>query len=263
MSKKFVAFGDSFINIFLSLSNKNFKIYKYKGAPIKGLVNKNDNYKHIKKILNFNKYDYGFFAFGQVDFFFYYYKKKYIDKKINILNIMYNYAEDYVKLISSFKNIKNKIILGILPSHIKNKNYKQFLINYGIFTEDNINLMSDDDFDYLIRNSRIIHFNNLLLKYCKKYGVKFCNIYNSLIDSNGNVNSIILLKHNELNVHFNYEILLFVYLKKCLSFLLEYYDLDKIYDIAENKFNEYMKPKKLDNSLNFDRINIQKFINKI
>ena len=42
-NKKFIAFGDSFINTFSTLSTitkNNFKIIKYKGATFKGIVNK-------------------------------------------------------------------------------------------------------------------------------------------------------------------------------------------------------------------------------
>ena len=271
MEIKFIAYGDSFINIFSTLTDKKvkidnikFKICKYKGAPIKGLLNKNENYNRILNTLTFNNYDYGFFGFGQVDFFFYYYKKKYIDNDKDILIKMYNGAEEYVKLIASLKNIKNKIILGILPSHIKNGNYKQFLINYGIFNESNINLITDNnEINYIVRNSRIIHYNNLLSKYCKIYKIKFCNVYDYLIDTNGNVNKIILLTHNQLNIHVNYEVLLFVYLKTCLKFLLNYYDINIIYKIAEYNYNKYMRSKNLDKEHHFDKVNVIKFINLI
>ena len=38
---------------------------------------------------------------------------------------MYDNAEEYVINISNLKNIKHKIILGVLPSHIKNERYRQ------------------------------------------------------------------------------------------------------------------------------------------
>lgn len=260
---KFIAFGDSFIKMFSTLAGKSFKICKYKGAPIKGIVNRNENYKNILERLK-TPYDYGFFGFGQVDFFFYYYKKKYIDGDNQILDKMYEYAETYVKLISELKNIKNKIIFGVLPSHIANHNYKKFLMIYGVFTEENINLLADEyDYDYTIRNLRIIHFNELLEKYCKIYGVIFCNVYNNLVDANGNMYEILLLKHNTLNVHINYEMLLFVYLKKCLNFLLKYYGLEKIYTSAERNYNKYIGSKNLGPNYNFDMKGAIEYINKI
>ena len=203
-NKNFIAFGDSFINIFLPLKNKNFKIYKYKGSPIKGLINKNEVYTDILNKLKSSqiKYDYGFFAFGQVDFFFYYYKKLYLDNKKDILNEIYENSINYVKLINELPNIKEKYILGILPSHITNENYKNFLIYYNIFNTENINLINDDlEIDYAIRNARIIQYNKLLEIHCKTYAIKFCNIFNYLFDNNGLVSSLLLLEHNLLNVH--------------------------------------------------------------
>ncbi len=260
VNKNCIAYGDSFINTFSTLPN--FKICKYKAAPMKGIINKNENYIHILNTLK-NKYDYGIFGFGQVDFFFSYYYYKFLKNDKETLQKMYNYAEEYVKIISGLDNIKTKIILGVLPSHIKNEKYRQFLINYGTFTEENINLVSEEDIDYLIRNSRIIHFNNLLSKYCKIYNIVFCNIYNSLIDSNGGIVKIILLKHNDLNVHVIYEILLLIYLKKCLKFLLKYYNIDKLYSIMEDRYNEYMAPKNLGSEYAFNKNEILKFINSI
>ena len=262
---KFIAFGDSFINTFSTFSSisNNFKVCKFKAATMKGIINKNENYKKIINNLDKNYYDYGFFGFGQVDFFFSYYFKKYLDNENKILEKMYNYAEEYVKLISNLKNIKNKIILGILPNHIKNENYRRFLIGYGIFTEENINIVSDEDIDYISRNSIIIQFNILLSKYCKKYDIIYCNAYNNLIDKNGYLHSIILLKHNDLNVHINYEILLLVYLKKCLKFLLNYYDINNIYDVMEKRYNEYIRPKNLGPDFDFNKEKIIKFIQSI
>ena len=263
MNTKIIAFGDSFINTFSSLSNQNFKIKKFKGATMKGIINKSENYKEILKILEKTEYDYGIFGLGQVDFFFYYYHKKYIDKDLDILSKIYKNAKVYVSIIANLENIKKKIILGILPSHITNENYRRFLVGYGIFTNENINLITDIDIDYIGRNSRIIHYNKLLRKHCKKNNVYFCNAYKYIINANGYVNEIILLKHNEINIHVNYEILLLVYLTKCLKFLLQYYDINNIIDIAEKNFNEYMKEKKLGPAFDFDRPKILLFLESI
>ena len=263
---QFIAFGDSFINTFSTLSalsKKNFKTVKFKGATFKGIVNKNENYEYILKLLKTNSYDYGFFGFGQVDLFFSYYYNKYLKNDPDTLKKMYENAEEYVKIISNLKNIKNKIILGVLPNHIKNEIYRDFLTGYGTFNHENIHLVEDEDMDYLFRNSIIIHYNNFLSKYCKVYNVQFCNVYNNLIDNNGDVHKIVILKHNYRNIHINYEILLLVYLKKCLNFLLKYYDIEKIYDIMEYRYNEYIGPKNLGPEYNFNKKNIIQFINSI
>ena len=106
---KYIAFGDSFVNIFYALQSKNFVIKKLKGALIQGLVKHNENYQSIINHLDNNHYDYGFFVFGNVDLSFYFYKKKYIDKvsDTEIIDTIFNNAEKYVKLINDLKNIKN------------------------------------------------------------------------------------------------------------------------------------------------------------
>ena len=55
----------SFINMFstfLSLKTHLFKINKYKGATMKGIINKNENYEDIIKKLNNEDFDYAFFG---------------------------------------------------------------------------------------------------------------------------------------------------------------------------------------------------------
>jgi hypothetical protein len=120
---KIIAFGDSFVNIFYALKSNDFEIVKCKGALIQGLVKHNENYENIVKVLSKNKYDYGFFVFGNVDMNFYYFKKRYIDNvpENEIINTILTNAEKYVKLIQSLKNIKNKYIINVFPSTIKVK----------------------------------------------------------------------------------------------------------------------------------------------
>lgn len=104
---KFIAFGDSNINILSPLKNKNFKIYKFKGISMRSLLS-----NHRDKILEKCKkkyYDYGFFMFGVVDINFYYYYKKYHDNQQDILEQIYARTKEYVEFINSLP-IKNKYI---------------------------------------------------------------------------------------------------------------------------------------------------------
>jgi hypothetical protein len=265
----FIAFGDSFIEVFYILRNKNFEMHTYYGTPIKGLINKNDKYNDICEKLSLKKYDYGFFSFGQVDFYYYIYKKKYLDKNLDILDKIYDNCEKYVKLIYDLPNIKYKYISGIYPNHITNKNYKKMLIKYNIFTADNVDLISNEDLEYENRNSWIKQYNLLLEKYCKKYNITFCNIYDFIVDKKGIVYNIVLLRHDPYEIHLNSEILLFVYLKKYLSFLLKYYKLDYIYKKAEKYYNIYLQrvlnKMKIYNDLNYNnyKFNRKKVINFI
>ena len=76
---KIIVFGSSYVNTFITLKSSNFKIMKFKGAMIKGLINKNENYQKMVEELKYNSYDYAIFMFGDPDCNFYYFKKKYVD----------------------------------------------------------------------------------------------------------------------------------------------------------------------------------------
>ena len=218
---KIIAFGDSFVNIFYALKSNDFEIMKYKGALIQGLVKHNENYKKIIKILNKNKYDYAFFVFGNVDMNFYFFKKRYIDNlpEEEVVNIILTNAEKYVKLIQSLKNIKNKYIINVFPSTVADKNFKTILVKYGIIPEDKINNVNNKNIIYSKRNNLLIEFNNLLNKYSKLYNIHFCNIYNFIVDKKNHLHNIFRLQHTNLNIHFNNEYILMIFINTCLSFL--------------------------------------------
>jgi len=218
---KIIAFGDSFVNIFQSLKGNKFKIIKFKGALIQGLVNKNENYYNMKKILKGNNYDYAFFVFGNVDLNFYFYKKKYIDgvSEDIIIDTILNNAEKYVRLINTLSNIKNKYILNVFPSTISDKNFKYVLGKYFILPENKLNNVENENIKYKNRNMYMIKFNNLLEKYCNIYNVNYCNIYNEITNSKKYLDKIFKLNHNPYNIHFNNEYILIVFLHYCLSFL--------------------------------------------
>jgi len=73
--------GDSNVYIFNYFRKFGAKIVKFKGAPIKGLVNKNDNYRALISNIKRFKPDHIFLIFGVVDLNFYYYFKKYKENK--------------------------------------------------------------------------------------------------------------------------------------------------------------------------------------
>jgi hypothetical protein len=218
---KIIAFGDSFVNVFQSLKCDKFKIIKFKGALIQGLINENENYISMIKILNSDKYDYSFFIFGNVDLNFYFYKKKYvdgIDEKI-IMDTIFNNAEKYVKLISLLPNIKNKYILNVFPSTISDFNFKDVLKIYSIVPENKLINLKNNNIKYKNRNTSIIKFNDLLEKYCNIYNVNYCNIYNQITNKKKCLNKIFKLQQNPYNIHFNNEYILIIFLNFCLSFL--------------------------------------------
>lgn len=238
---KFVAFGDSNINILGALKTKNFDIYKFSGISMKSIVNKTEHYDKIVNILKKGNYDCAFFLFGVVDVNFYYYYKKYKKNEEDVENKMYEYTKEYVKLIDEL-NVKNKYILGILPSHIFTEDFKEALQVYGTLTENECEKINIDDIEMVSRNNRVKNMNSIIRKECKKTksDITFCNIYD-YVTENDKLKDIFYLKHNPCNIHQVYEYLLLVYLKKCLNFLLKYYNYRKLIKSMEYNFNNYFK----------------------
>jgi hypothetical protein len=257
---KFVAFGDSFVNIFYALKSIDFEIIKFKGALIQGLVKYNDNYKKMIKILHKKKYDYGFFVFGNVDLNFYFFKKKYIDNvpENEIVNTILTNAKKYIELIKNLKNIKNKYVINVFPSTISDKNYKFLLKKYGVILEDKINNINNKNIIYTKRNGLVMDFNALLDKYSKLYNINFCNVYNLIVDSKYHLNKIFKLQHTELNIHFNNEYVLMVFIHTCLSFLSKYYDNIEL--LIKKTSDEYIDRLVLRNKTNYikNRFNLKK-----
>ena len=172
--------------------------------------------------------------FGVVDINFYYYYKKYVQNESDILDKMYSYTKNYIELIDSLP-VKQKYILGILPSHIKTEDFKSTLKKYirDDMSDEQINMIPDEDIDIKMRNIRVKNMNNLITKYCdEKNNVNFCNIYDYITD-NDELKSIFHLKHNKY--------LLVVYLNKYMKFLLKYYDYDMLLKRMEKNFNKYFK----------------------
>jgi hypothetical protein len=233
---KFIAFGDSFVNIFLSLKSENFKVVKFKGATMKGLINHNENYNTILNKLKDNEYDYGFFTFGQVDFLFYYYYKKYIVKEEVNIN---SFAEKYVLLIKSLPNIKNKYILNVQPNTINDENYPKIIKYYTDYTEKDISEIPLDEFILKNRHERIINFNNLLDKYCKINNINFINTFDKLTNNKLELYNEFKMQKN--NIHFNFEYVLLVYIAHCIPFMKKYYNYNKLIKKMEVDYNKYLK----------------------
>lgn len=274
--KKIILFGSSYINTFIAMKSKNFQIVKFRGAMIKGLLNKNENYQQMVKILNKNHFDYGIFMFGDPDCNFYYFKKKYVDNE-NGKNIdikFFEYADQYVKLISELKNIKNKYILGVAPpSIIDDDIFKYCLKGYGILDEQQLEKVNDNDIIYKNRIIRFETFNNILENSCKKYNVNFCSIYNLLLNNKGHLNKLFRIQYNPYNIHYKFEAALIVYINSCLKFLCDTQITGISYDILvkqiHKSYTDYIADLKKKLSIsehstayNFSITNIENFIKK-
>ncbi len=225
MTKNIIIFGSSFVGTFMPLKSKNIEIIKFKGAMIKGLINKNENYQSILKKLKNKKYEYGIFVFGDPDCNFYYYKKKYIDNQNGNMvdkNLL-QYASNYVELISNLSNIKNKYILGASPpTIIDDEIFRHVLKTYNIMDEQQIKNISKKDLLYINRFQRNINFNKSLEKACTQYKVNYCSIFNLIIDKNNYMDKHFRILYNPYNIHYNFEAALIAYLNiPCLSFIID------------------------------------------
>jgi hypothetical protein len=263
--KTCVVFGDSFAKNFIPLLKfiYNFEIYTLKGTPMKGIVNKNDKYKEMVKILNANEYKYGIFTFGHIDLYQTYYYKKYHEKIDKPLDYIFSYAEDYVKIISELPNVKEKYIMGIMPHLIiKEQTYKEKLDVY--FSELGMRNVKIDKLDIEIkfRNLMVIGFNLLLKKACKKYNIHYCGFENYIIiNKKLETDQIFRIGHNKYNFHYT-EYALILYLQTKLKFLLKYInDYDKFIMHVARLYNEYIKHGYIRTSEGkFNESNIDKFI---
>ncbi len=232
--------GDSNVYIFEYLRKFGARVIKFKGGPMKGIVNKNENYTAILNYINRFSVTDIFLIFGVVDLNFYYYFKKYKENNSNILEDIKNYAKEYVKIVSEL-NVKNKYILGILPSPIKDEYFRGSLVGYGILTEDIVSKIPADDLTMVNRNKRIEIINNVLEIECKKYNINFCNIF-PLITKDYKLNKLFSLgSYGESNIHHKYEYLFAVFVNSCLKFLIKDKDFIKILDQLKATFNNYIK----------------------
>jgi hypothetical protein len=270
MSKQYLFVGDSNINVFSSLTSqlKYVTIHKFKGVSIKSVVNKKDHYDELLKIMRKRSYTDIFCMFGVVDVNFYYYFKKYLNGELDIFEKMKLYVVDFVKLISEL-NVKTKHIFGIMPSHVKSKHFKSMLTTYGVFNNTNIDLVPDSDCKSISRNARISELNAIIKKECEKRDIDYCDIYNE-ITTNNKINKMFRLGHNPINVHANYEYLLLVYLNKCVKFVKNELNYEKLLDFIENDFNKYLKKTLQKNKiedqyekLKFNKVKIISFINNL
>lgn len=235
-------FGDSFINIFTLLNNKYYKIYKYKGASIKGLTKKdNKNRGNIINIINnYNKINCCIFSFGQVDIHFSYYYKKFVKKeKFTIKNMII----DYVDFISSFDNCENKIVIGIYPSAVNDEDVYGQLLNYGIINND----IEIDKyyFDHKFRHKLFSLFNDFLKNECIKRNIQYIDVGEIVLDKNNKVKEIYKDPISKYNIHLLWEPLIFKLLEKIKGCNIDTKNINKL----EESLHKYIIDKKIRKNL--------------
>lgn len=239
-----IIFGDSFIGPFKLLKDKKLKIYKFKGATLKGITKlENKNRKKIETVVsNSNNIRCLIFNFGQVDLYFSYYYAKFIQNKRFLMEGM---IKKYVEFISNLKCKQcNKLIFGIFPNPIKDKHIFNTLLSYNILPENLINSIDKKEKDRLsLHNFRFkmyIKFNKIIEKYCNIYNIKYINFDDVLLNKNNRVKDEFIIKESIYNIHLLWEPLIPIILQK-----INLCGLKKEYINNINKsLNKYLNNKK-------------------
>ncbi len=166
------------------------------------------NKKNNSKCLIFN--------FGNVDLYFSYYYKKFVKKERFMMESM---IKNYVEFISNIDcNNCNKIILGIYPSVLQDKNVFNSLLSYGILSEETINSINEKEKEkvskYKFRYNLYKKFNTLLKKYSKIYNINYIDFDEILLDKNKKVKKKFINPSSNRGIHLLWEPLIPILLKK-------------------------------------------------
>lgn len=239
-------FGDSFIGPFSLIKDNNLKLYKFKGATMKGIGKyDNENRKKIIDTINKNKnINCIIFNFGQVDLYFSYYYNKFINKK---KFMMTSIIKKYVEFINSLNcNNCNKIIFAVYPSPIIDENVFNVLLSYGILSNNNVNSISNSDkkkvSNYIFRYNMYLKFNNLLQKYCKLHKINFIKLDSFLLNKNKKIKSKFIDPISKFNIHLLWEPIIPVILSQILCCNIE----KKYKTNLKKSYNNFIKQKKND-----------------
>jgi len=203
-------FGDSHVRSYNTLNN-TLAIYSFTGASAKGLnttKSTTNTNSHIKQILHNNKgISKIFFQFGQVDIDYILYLKHLLNK-YNVLNNTYldeylcMVVHNYFEFINSLEIDFSKIIISsINPPCISDKHiqdtFKILKNEYNYNIEDSV--INEFNFPSLYERTHIsLKFNNELRRKCELHNLKYCDIFNSLVNSQTQTINTACLTH-ELN----------------------------------------------------------------
>lgn len=198
MEEKFCLIGNSHISQFDN--SKLNAIYGY-GASICGLYNEKSVLRLKESILEYQKNNPEktlVFFLGQSDLeFIYYFKSIKSNKKIDMNDFMNTLIKQYIEFIKTY--IKRPIILGINPTVIKNTKHI-FHVNFTEKTPNNPagtyepSIIYNDVKHYYdnfeVRFNNHVEFNKKLLEESKKNCIKYVDLWDEIIDENGNVKLI-------------------------------------------------------------------------
>lgn len=237
-NKYVLVFGDSFVGPLKLFNQPNWKIFKFKGATMKGLC-KSNNPNRLEIIRTIHKYAKSnqlggvIFCFGTVDVQFSYYYTKLFDKPFNIHEIITGYI-NFIKSVTNPSQYKVGVQL-IYPSAVADYNmleqlYVYFILNdyYGLPKRNSkiseskkqeindmiskIRLEKDPliqrklshEFNMETRIKRLSDFNTTLRRELLHTRFICIDMYKYLVDSNGYVKTQ-FIDSSVLNVHFRWE----------------------------------------------------------
>lgn len=126
---------------------------------------------------------------------------------LNRMNDVYKYNPSKVFILIGINDLNNgikedeilnniqKIINGIKTNRMHSKIYIEsvYPINRDVFNE------KDYSFNEDISNDTIKEFNKKLKKLCKENDITYINVYDSLLDDNGNLKDVYTLEGLHLN----------------------------------------------------------------
>ena len=126
---------------------------------------------------------------------------------LNRMNDVYKYNPSKVFILIGINDLNNgikedeilnniqKIINGIKTNRMHSKIYIEsvYPINRDVFNE------KDYSFNEDISNNTIKEFNKKLKKLCKENDITYINVYDSLLDDNGNLKEVYTLEGLHLN----------------------------------------------------------------
>ena len=237
-------FGDSFIGPFKLIKDKNIKIFKYKGATMKGItkINNENRLDILNQIKNNKKPKCIIFNFGQVDLYFSYYYKKFVEKKNFIMKSSINNYVEFIKNLNC--NDCNKIIINVYPTTLDDEYVFKALLKYGIISEDIMKSIDKSDIkktsNFKFRYQMYTKFNNLLEESCKLNNIKFLNLNKYLLNKNNKLKSKFINPESKTSIHLLWEPLIEI----LISNLIEC-NIPKIYKInIKTSLNKYVKDKK-------------------
>ncbi len=215
----FVIVGNSHASIFDYFKNVYF--ISKPGASIVGLLKQNTKTRLNEDVHNslesFKNTTYIFYL-GQCDIeFSYYYKSVLNNEKLNVDEYIYKLINTYELFL---QKISNKIIIfGINPCVVKDNsyNFKICFKDNNPFAKDNENGCYDEKIiyeDYLHifndsqKDKNIIHknLNESLKKMANKNQYNYFDIWDLVIDENGNVKNIYQPIENDCHIKKNNEI---------------------------------------------------------